>query len=960
LAKLSGGMPIHLHLLSWDQPLLKRAVAWLAREWRGAEPLDLSELLVVVPTRQSGRRLREALAAHAAEHGQMVFSPSRVVPPEGLVACCTAVQDAASPLASLLAWVEVLSGLDLARYREVFPVDPPGRGFSWALRLAGELTRLQAALAEAGLRLVDVPDRAGKDFEESARWHQLAELERLQAERLAALGKRDLQAARLAAVSAARPPLGVRRVVVLGTPDPMSLAIHVLAKLAGTVPVDIAVCGPPGGEALFDEWGRPHIKAWSERGLALPDFEERVHLYADPLAQAERVADCARRYGPPAGWFALGVADRDLLPFLENGLARAGLVCFNPEGRPLRREGFFALLEALAGLAREASFAAVSGLIRFPDVLVYLAARTRRSGGSFSPARLLAGMDELQRRHLPATLAAARAQAQDLAGTFPELVPALEALEGLHVMLTTGGFPANAKAALAAIFADRTGTGEKAGGAHLREAVEAWISVARQAEQAAVCGQALATCDWWELVLGLLVNEPCTEDKPAGALELLGWLELLWEDAPHLVVTGFNDGRVPDAVVGDPFLPETLRERLGLKTNAARLARDAYLLQALIAARAPAGRLDLLFGKVSAAGDPLRPSRLLLRCPDTELPRRIAFLFRSPQVARASLSWQRAWRLRPPAGTRSGGGGVVSPPEQVNVTAFRDYLRCPFRFYLRHVLRMEAVDPEKTELDPLDFVNLCHAALEAMGREPALRDCTDARTLREFLHEELERAVQARYGAELSLPLVVQLESARQRLSRVAEVQARERANGWVLAEVEWRFPQAPPLVLGGLVVHGKIDRLDRHEQTGAWRLLDYKTSDKPASPREAHCRLARRAIAPGFARFAVNGRDREWLDLQLPLYLWATASRFPEAVGGYFNLPKAVGETGIVLWSDYDRAWHDAALRTADAVARAIRAGCFWPPTENMENDDFAELFYRGAAESVVTDWAGGAEAPA
>jgi hypothetical protein len=30
------------------------------------------------------------------------------------------------------------------------------------------------------------------------------------------------------------------------------------------------------------------------------------------------------------------------------------------------------------------------------------------------------------------------------------------------------------------------------------------------------------------------------------------------------------------------------------------------------------------------------------------------------------------------------------------------------------------------------------------------------------------------------------------------------------------------------------------------------------------------------------------------------------------------------------------------------------------MENDDFAELFYRGAADSVVTDWAGGAEAPA
>src|SRR5690606_26051835 len=87
------------------------------------------------------------------------------------------------------------------------------------------------------------------------------------------------------------------------------------------------------------------------------------------------------------------------------------------------------------------------------------------------------------------------------------------------------------------------------------------------------------------------------EDKRAGAVELLGWLELLWEDAPHLVVAGFNDGRVPEAVVGDPFLPESLRGRLGLKTNAERFARDAYVLQAIAQCRATGGRLDLLLGK---------------------------------------------------------------------------------------------------------------------------------------------------------------------------------------------------------------------------------------------------------------------------------------------------------------------------------------------------------------------------
>ncbi len=140
-----------------------------------------------------------------------------------------------------------------------------------------------------------------------------------------------------------------------------------------------------------------------------------------------------------------------------------------------------------------------------------------------------------------------------------------------------------------------------------------------------------------------------TEEKPDGAVELQGWLELLFEDAPHLVVAGFNDGRVPEAIAGDPFLPEALRTKLGLKTNGARLARDAYVLTALDACRRAGGRLDLLVGKASAIGDPLRPSRLLLQCSDAELPGAGGMSCSSDLAAgRAGPSWRRAWQLRPP------------------------------------------------------------------------------------------------------------------------------------------------------------------------------------------------------------------------------------------------------------------------------------------------------------------------
>jgi ATP-dependent helicase/nuclease subunit B len=291
----------------------------------------------------------------------------------------------------------------------------------------------------------------------------------------------------------------------------------------------------------------------------------------------------------------------------------------------------------------------------------------------------------------------------------------------------------------------------------------------------------------------------------------------------------------------------------------------------------------------------------------------------------------------------------VAAPSQVSVTSLRAWLECPLRFYLSRVLKMQPVDPAKTELDEFDFGILCHAALEAMGNAPALRDCTDAKAIREFLLAALDRDAAKRFGRELTLPLVVQLESARQRLSRAAEVQAQSRAEGWVIAFVERAFE----IDVGGLTVRGKIDRIDRHEATGAIRVLDYKTSDKPVNPAEAHVRWARRdETAREFARFPEGDRECVWRDLQLPLYLRALAAEFPGEIScGYFNLPKAATETGIARWDDYTHELAESAWRCAEGVAAAIRAGDFWPPNENIraEQDDFASLFHGGVAESVA-----------
>jgi ATP-dependent helicase/nuclease subunit B len=427
-------------------------------------------------------------------------------------------------------------------------------------------------------------------------------------------------------------------------------------------------------------------------------------------------------------------------------------------------------------------------------------------------------------------------------------------------------------------------------------------------------------------------------EKPEGAVELLGWLELLWEDAPHLVVGGMNDGCVPEAVVGDAFLPETLREKLGLKGNAERLARDAYLLEALACSRG-AGRLELLLGKTSAVGEPKMPSRLLFRCEDADLPGRAEFLFRQLDASRPHLPWTRAWRLEP---------REAPPQATVAVTALRDWLKCPFRFYLQHVLRMAPVEVAKTELDGLDFGTLCHEVLETMGRDGRWLDCTDAGALEDFLSEELERRVRASLGTNLALPLVIQRDAARRRLGTAARAQARERAAGWRIDEVEKRIE----IRIGGLWVRGQVDRVDRHVETGAVRVLDYKTADIPKTPPATHLRSLRRDDpVPNWARCEVGGRARAWSDLQLPFYRMGLAEAFPGVSFGYFNLPKALGDTGLEMWEAYSTPLHESAVRCAEGVCEAIRRGEFWPPAEGIPpaEDRFASLFHHGAAASVA-----------
>ena len=278
------------HFLNWQRPVAELAAEFLLAGVNG-RPLDLSRVMVVVPTRQAARRLRERLALAARAQGTMVLSPL-IVQPEYFT---RPRQHAASRAASLAALAVVLESLDYAAYDHVFPAHAvrQARRFSWRLETAALFIDLRSMLAENGLTVAQAAERlqaAGTLPEpEPERWQQLARLETAFTAALQARGLEDPGTAQFQAVAAPALPGQVQRLVLMAVPDPVPLAVLAWSALDRQgLPLDVCVHAPPADAAFFDGWGRPLADNWTTRAIDLPDA--CIHLVPKPPDQAALAA----------------------------------------------------------------------------------------------------------------------------------------------------------------------------------------------------------------------------------------------------------------------------------------------------------------------------------------------------------------------------------------------------------------------------------------------------------------------------------------------------------------------------------------------------------------------------------------------------------------------------------------------------------------------------------------------
>jgi ATP-dependent helicase/nuclease subunit B len=878
-------------------------------DWLWERKEELPGYLVMVPTAQSSRRLRQGLA----ERGGLLAP--KVMTTGGLLA----LEEAAPDSVEVLAWTEALEAVDdWENYGAIFPISPASEGAGWALGLAKAFGNLRKSLQENGLML-SAAARVVASLE-NERWEQLAKLEEVVEKNLERWGYVS-KSSQLAA-EAMELPEGVTRVVIAGVLDLPPVVTRFLEKVG--VPVSVLV-----PDERVDSWGRPGVE-WNEAEIGWPE-NGSVTLTGDPRQQADLAVEMVSAAGTESDPVGLGTGDEEVSAELVRSFNRAGWVIHDPGA---------SLPSSLAGwLSCWRRYLQTPGVKEVIDLLAFDQGRFLVEGirsqqvealSFLLDSHLVRSLEDVTRARVLLEESLERATTESKKKRLEHQVKsalvaevAMEDFEGLRKRFLGQGFHAGMRTILNKLDRD-----DEAG-------LEGWLEVTAEAAKAVKRSPGF----WIDLLLQDL--GPVPEEAPEGrVLDVQGWLELLHEPAAHLIVCGMNEGRVPARASSDSWLPESARELLGLPCEMSRAARDAYLLNALLTMRRETGRVDLIVGKSSVGGDVLMPSRLLLTAKGETLARHVKELFADVEPADSGVAWtlENHWRWKP---------REVAPKQRMSVTAFSKYLACPFRYYLQRVVGMNAPEPERVEWNNRDFGNVLHDVLEQWGRDAVARDSADAKVIEGWFLKALDDLVARHFGEELPLAVSLQVESMRLRLGWFAEKQAEIRAEGWRIVEVEKDFE----LEIAGATVTGQIDRIERHED-GRIRVLDYKTSKEAKDVVREHQKSFRddppehlrgeEVVAPG---------GKIWTNLQVPFY--ADALGEVDEVG-YFALGQDRANVKITPWVGFGEEEKISARKCAEWIVGQVQAKVFWPPAEKVKYDDFKDLAY-GRDLKGAFDWKGG-----
>ncbi|HVJ86692.1 MAG TPA: hypothetical protein VM452_13665, partial [Caulifigura sp.] len=573
--------------IHWRQPAIPAVLDFACAAYERNGLVDLSRVIIVTPGARAGRRFLELLAEKTDGRN---IAPQLATPgdlPERLYQLKRPLAD---ELTQQFAWVEALRGLPEQQIRCIVG-DPPADGDipAW-LAIGDMLARLHRELSAdlkrfshvAALPLIHAA-------RETARWQALAAAQERYLGLLDQLELWDRQTARIVAIEKEEPATDCD-IFLIGLADMNGTLRAMLQQVADRVHVFIHA--PEELAPRFDEFGVLKAETWEHAPIPLEDDWLR---FADrPADQADSTVDFVREQadaGAAVEDVVIGLADESLASPVRVALEDRGVKTRWIGGRTAGMTSIARLLEAVAKRLDSDFTAESCELLRHPDVSNWISRQD-------VPENWLALVDEAVIRHAPRKLGGGLGDNAAL-NTSKKIADLLDRL--LSPLAGTKPIADWARPVctlLQEVYGEHLFTDAEADQQERQALEKIRTTLEGQAEVPESLAPSTTAAAAIRLAIGLVSSEVLTPESPIDAVEMIGWLELPLDDAPFLVVCGLNDGFVPSSLNNDKFLPNTLREHLGLEDNHRRYARDAYAMCVLTNSRQRirfiAGRHDQL------------------------------------------------------------------------------------------------------------------------------------------------------------------------------------------------------------------------------------------------------------------------------------------------------------------------------------------------------------------------------
>ena len=897
----------------------------------------------------------------------------------------------AGELEQQLAWVAALQSAD-----DLSPLVPrtpqPDATDAW-LDLADTVSRLHVDLSAAGYTFADVARRVDRD-DEQRRWECLDGVMHRYHGQLDALERLDPQRARRRAIDENRCGSG-RAILLVGTNDLPQITRDMLSVCRA--PVHALVAAPTSASDRFEPDGVVDRTGWADAEIEIGDD---VLISAgdvnDQAAAAGRFVERAVGGGLKPSAVTVGVTDEGQVGYVEFELFSRDIDTHRLLGRTLTETAPGKWFTGLGDFVSSSTWHSAAAFLRHPDVMTWMGIIGGRAADRF-----LTTLDGLRANHFPRRLTDPLPQKTD--PKFVELAETIRAAHGRiadsftrlqnQSDATLGDFCDVMIMWLDAFYPEPMRCAERTTAAieRMRDMFAEHRGTRTPNDFDGFDGSIDALFRWFIDRMGSIrivdgerslrdddannrdankddankddANKDDANDRDADrdAVPVAGWLDLALDPNPAMVVVGLNHPFVPQAVTADPFLPGGLRSELKVGDNERRFARDAHALRMIVGCR---GKVQIVVGQTAADQSPTPPSRLLAAAPPDVVARRMRLLLSNHRPTRndsttdnpadnpasdaaASPRWRRGNKRitipQIPISVMTTGGDHPAAPrtiDRLTVTGFKNYLNCPYRFYLRHVLGIKPLDDSATEMAANQFGDLIHETMDRFGQSDA-KTLTHPADIQRALTGFLDSVVDDWYGGRSVAAVALQIEQARRRLGAVASAQARRIADGWQIFASEQKIDESKAFIeLDGrrMGLHGRLDRIDHHPDSGRYAVLDYKT--------HGHKPMAKHIQG--------KGDSAQWIDLQLPLYRrllgFLDLNVAPENVQlGYFNIGNTAGETGVNL-AEFSEAQFAEADRLIDDIIRRIWAEDF-EPAEPPEFDDYDMILQTGIRDIDSVD---------